>query len=237
VERAALTGPVRQAAFLVGGLGTRLGALTERLPKPLLPVAGRPFLDRLLEKAAGHGLTRILLLAGVKSEAVEAYLAADRPAERHGLQIALSIEQTPLGTGGALVQAAPLLDDAFLLANGDTWFDFDWSLLAAATGFPAVAALRTVPHPDRYETVSLDGGRITGVHGRGAPAATALINGGAYRLEKAILTGATAPMSLETTLLPALCRDGRLGGQVFEGAFIDIGVPESYAQAQSMFSA
>jgi NDP-sugar pyrophosphorylase family protein len=232
-----MSGPIRQAAFLVGGLGTRLGALTQSLPKPLLPVAGRPFLDRLLEKAAGHGLTRIVLLAGVKSEAVEAYLAADNPAERLGLEIALSIEPTPLGTGGALVQAAPLLDDAFLLANGDTWFDFDWSALAAATGFPAVAALHAIQNPDRYETVSLDGGRITGFHPRGAPSATQLINGGVYRFDKAALAGATAPMSLESVLLPALCRDGRLGGQVFEGAFIDIGVPESYRQAQTMFSA
>jgi D-glycero-alpha-D-manno-heptose 1-phosphate guanylyltransferase len=230
-----MTGAVRQAVFLVGGLGTRLGELTKATPKPLLPVAGRPFLDHLLEKAANSGLTDMVLLAGHASDAIDAYLAAHAPAERFGLTIAVSTEPDPLGTAGAVINALPLLAEAFLLINGDTWFDFDWRTLADADPYPAMLALRVVEHPDRYETVALEGRLVTGFFDRNTATPSRLINGGVYQLKKTVLANLpSGPMSFEKDLAPILCAKGQLGGQVFGGLFIDIGVPESYAAAQAL---
>ena len=234
-----MTAPVRQAVFLVGGLGTRLGELTKVVPKPLLPVAGRPLLDHLLEKAAKAGMTDIVLLAGHASDALDAYLKAQAPAERFGLAIAMSTEPEPLGTAGAVINALPLLGASFLLINGDTWFDFDWRALAGHDAFAAVVALKAIDNADRYETVALDGERITGFHARNTASGGGLINGGLYRLQKSLIAEAASqpmPLSLETQLAPALCGRGLLGGCVFDGDFIDIGVPESYAAAQRLLA-
>jgi len=229
---------LRQCVILAGGLGTRLGDLTRETPKPLLEVAGRPFLEHLLAKAAGHGLDRALLLVGHNAGAVDTWLAERRPAERYGLEIALSVEPEPLGTGGALALARPALDDAFLLMNGDTWFAFDWSDLARADVADAVLALREVAPADRYETVDLDPqGRVTRFAPRDPALVRGLINGGVYRLRRSAVPEAVAPVSLERDVLPALSREGRAHGRVYDGAFIDIGVPDSFAAAQDLLAA
>jgi len=234
-----MTRAVRQAVFLVGGLGTRLGALTKATPKPLLPVAGRPLLDHLLQKAATSGLREVVLLAGHANSAIDAYLSELKPAERFGLNIEVSVEPKPLGTGGAVAHALPLLAEDFLLVNGDTWFDFDWRDLARDHDLPAVMALKAVDIADRYETVILEGERITGFFARQQTAGAGLINGGLYQFRKTVIAAvqdAPTPLSLETQLAPKLCAEGRLGGRVFEGDFIDIGVPESYAAAQRLLA-
>ncbi len=223
---------VRQCVILVGGLGTRLGELTLETPKPLLPVRGRPFVEWLLLKARRNGFDRALLLAGHGVGALDAWLAGGVEA-RLGLLLAVNREPQPLGTGGALVHAEAQLEDRFLLVNGDTWFDCDWADLAAAEG-EAVMALRRVAPADRYETVVLDGDRVTGLLPRDATLEEGLINGGVYALSRSVLKDISAPSSLEAALLPRLAREGRLHGRVCEGSFIDIGVPESYRAAQDM---
>lgn len=225
---------VRQCAILAGGAGTRLGALTQDTPKPLLPVAGRPILEHLICKAAGHGFDKTLLLVGHHSGVVESWLAQSDLARRLGIEIGLSIEPAPLGTGGAVGFARPLLDEAFLLINGDTWFNFDWRALADQDG--AVIALRQIPDADRYETVEVKGGRAVAFIPRSGIARSGLINGGVYRLTRDLVPGTAEPKSLEAQILPALCRSGQLGARIVEGAFIDIGVPDSYAAAQTLLA-
>ncbi|PTS90697.1 MULTISPECIES: sugar phosphate nucleotidyltransferase [unclassified Caulobacter] len=228
---------LRQCAILVGGSGSRLGSLTRDMPKPMLPVAGRPFLQHLIDKAHRHGFGSILLLAGFRADIIEAYVASLQPEDHHGLEIAISVETAPLGTAGALAQAREKLDETFLLVNGDTWFDFDWAALSTSREWPATLALRQIPLADRYETIVLEGESVTAFQPRGlAPTLPGLINGGAYRLQRSIIPTAIAPSSLENDILPGLCRTGQLGGQVFEGDFIDIGVPESFAEAQGLLA-
>jgi NDP-sugar pyrophosphorylase family protein len=227
---------LRQCAILAGGAGTRLGDLTRETPKPMLPVAGKPFLEHLITKAARHGFERVLLLAGHHAGVIEAWSAENRIAQRLGVGITLSIESAPLGTGGALVHARDRLDEAFLLVNGDTWFDFDWAELAGADSYPAMLALKSIAQADRYETVELTGDRVDRFAPRSGAGEPGLINGGVYRLARAMVPQITGALSLETALLPRLAEAGQLGAQVFDGPFIDIGVPESYAAAQALLA-
>lgn len=223
-----------QCVILVGGLGTRLGNLAARTPKPLLPVQGRPFLEWLLIKAARHGFDRVLLLAGHGAAVLDDWLAGNPLPGRLGLTLSVNRETSPQGTAGALVQARALLDDDFLLVNGDTWFDFDWSALALRDGADGCMALRRVAPADRYETIALDGKRVSAVRPRDPALAEGLINGGVYRLRASAFDGVTAPASLEQDVLPRLTIAGRLDGRVFDAAFLDIGLPESYRAAEAL---
>lgn len=227
---------VSQCVILVGGLGTRLGDLTRQTPKPMLPVSGRPFLDHLLAKAARHGFTRVVLLAGHGAAVIEHHLAQTGIGPALGLEIVLSVEPTLLGTGGALAHARDQLDGAFLLMNGDTWFDFDWRTLADWDAYPAAMALRAVAPADRYETVVLEADRVTRLLPRDPGLAQGLINGGVIRLKRSLVPETAQVLSLERDLLPGLCEAGRVGGRVFAGDFIDIGVPESLAAASSLIA-
>ena len=211
-----------QCAILVGGLGTRLGERTKTTPKPLLEVGGTPFLETLISEARRRGFDDFLLLAGHRSEAVEAFLTERNIEKRFGCRVELSVEPTPLGTGGALVYALARLRDDFLLLNGDTWFDFNWlDLMTAARrdGARGALALREFASPDRYETIELHGSLITAIRPRGAAVTSALINGGAYYLSRRALDGFRAPCSLESDVLPALLGKTQLRGYSYPGFF------------------
>ena len=109
---------IRQAAILVGGLGTRLAPLTAATPKPLLPCGDRPFLAWILRELCRFGVEEILLLTGHLADTIEAALPAIQATLPRPLRILCTREQHQAGTGGALAQAAHLLDDRFLLCNG-----------------------------------------------------------------------------------------------------------------------
>src|SRR5215475_2416892 len=119
---------VRQCAVLVGGFGTRLGALTAATPKPLLPCGDRPFLAWIMREYIRFGVERFVLLAGPRA-AEFGVLASLMPRE---VAIAVSREPVPAGTGGALFHARTSLDERFLLCNGDTLFDCNLTRLLSA---------------------------------------------------------------------------------------------------------
>src|SRR5262249_7476818 len=146
---------LRQAVILVGGLGTRLGERTRQVPKPLLNVAGRPFLDYLLDELSRYPtIEKILLLAGHRAEQVESLYGGKRL--RHA-SISVVTEPTQLGTGGALKHAAGHLEPQFLLLNGDSFFDFNLLDLALpASGAVVRVALKRDHAGDRYGRVLLD---------------------------------------------------------------------------------
>lgn len=225
-----------QAVILAGGRGTRLGALTETTPKPLLPVAGRPFLSHMVERLARQGFRDILLLTG--------YLAAQFETFRtewqaRGVRVTCRTEPEPAGTGGALRLAVSDLAPGFLLLNGDSLFDIDlvgFTLPALPAGIDGRLALRAVPAVDRYGVVTLDRGRVTGFREKGGVAGAGLINAGVYYLRRDV--AAMMPpgfCSLETDLFPRLAAAGRLEGRLQEGYFLDIGIPSDLARAQLDF--
>lgn len=227
-----------QAVILCGGAGTRLGALTARTPKPLLEVGGAPFLDTLLFQVARHGCRDVVLLAGFEAEHVRDYVHATPLRERFGLDIRISVEPSPAGTGGALWQARELLASEFLLLNGDSWFDFN--LLSIMTpeflsdpNWVAAMSLRQVADGSRYGVVTLDGARVVQMLERPEQPGPALVNAGVYYLRRGILDRLTPNCSLERDTLPRLARDGRILGGVHDAFFIDIGIPDDFARAQT----
>lgn len=228
---------MRQAVILVGGRGTRLGELARDIPKPLVQIAGGTrFLDYLLDNLARHGIAEILLLAGHLSETVKARYDG---AVIRGAAIRVIEEPAPAGTAGALQHAAADLDDVFLMANGDSFFDVNYLALEQSLrpGDTGAMALRRVPDAARFGRVTLDGDRVRGFHEKDATfKGEALISAGVYVLRKSVLARITqTPCSIETDVFPQLAAEGLLAGRESEGYFIDIGLPETLGQARATF--
>jgi D-glycero-D-manno-heptose 1,7-bisphosphate phosphatase len=230
---------IRQCAVLVGGLGTRLGALTADTPKPILPCGDRPFLAWLLREGLRYGIEEFLLLTGHLSERVEAAVEAILPTLPRRPLVVVCREPVRAGTGGALVHARERLDERFLLLNGDSLFDFNLSnLLAdAARDGPDVVGRMVLRHLDdasRFGVVTLDGERVSAFHERpvgGAGGGT--INAGVYAFRRALLDHVAPVCSLERDVMPRLAQAGLLRGTVGQGYFRDIGVPDDFAAAQT----
>jgi len=230
---------IRQAVILVGGKGTRLGAATQRIPKPMLPIAGeRPFLDYLLELIERHGYRDIVLLAGHLGEAVEAAYGGRRIGEATTRVVR---EKVPLGTAGALTAARDALDPRFLLLNGDAFFDINLRALEQASrqsGAIATLALRAVPDAARYGRVIEEKGRVVAFLEKDASRpGPGVINGGVYVLKREILDFVRAlPCSLEQDVFPELVQQGEVAGREFDGYFLDIGLPETLEQGHRELS-
>jgi D,D-heptose 1,7-bisphosphate phosphatase len=223
---------LKQAVLLAGGRGTRLGELTKETPKPLLSLAGRPFLDHVVWNLKRFGIDRILFSVGYRAEQFQAHYGDGHD---HGVTAEYLVEAEPLGTGGALLQALPRLEPWSLVLNADTMFDFNYLDLyrrCEDAGAAAGLALRRVPDSSRYGSVcwSADG-RVTGFREKGQ-AGAGLVSGGVYVLQRRALEGFAGPCgSLERDLFPALAGRGELVGQPYPGFFLDVGLPESYAAA------
>lgn len=232
VEPANATAPV-DAIIFAGGRGTRLASVVSNVPKPLAPVAGRPFLDYLLDAYAASGAVRRVVLAlGHLAEAViRHYQEAPPP-----LPLDWVVETEPLGTGGALLNALPATDGGtVLVANGDSLIEMDIPALLAhhhASGAGLTLALTEVDDVGRFGRVLLDGSRVTGFAEKSADGGRGAINAGVYVLDRSVLADLPAgPSSMELDIIPRLIAEGRVQAVVFRGAFIDIGLPATYAEA------
>lgn len=224
---------VRQAVVLVGGKGTRLGRLTEQVPKPLLEIApGQRFLDVLLFDLARHGFTDIILLAGHLGDQVEHAYAGNQILEA---KLRVVREPEPQGTGGALQFARGLLDPWFVMANGDSLFEINFRQLTRDlnSSFEARLALREVADPGRYGSVSLEDDVITGFREKDASLpGPGLINGGVYAMSRRALERITGPCSIEQDVFPQIAAEGLMRGERFDDYFLDIGLPKTYEQAK-----
>lgn len=235
---------LEQAVVLVGGKGTRLGSLTASTPKPLLNVAGKPFIEHLLQEISRYGFRRVTMLAGTLGQQ---FRDAYHGQTISGLKVDVVVEEQPLGTGGALRFAADRgsLDATFLLMNGDSWIDADltalcrhWESLLKAMHVRALVLLHEVQDTSRYGVVSIENGLITSFNEKPAGSLTVAgkINAGVYVLDRDItsLVPRGEAVSLETALLPELVAKGEAAG--FTAAkgtyFIDIGLPETFERSQ-----
>jgi D-glycero-D-manno-heptose 1,7-bisphosphate phosphatase len=226
---------IDQVAILCGGKGTRLGELTSTTPKPLLPVGGEPFLGRLLMEVRRHGFRRILLLAGFQSDQINAFARDAR--EQLAVEIDVSVEPALAGTGGALAHARDLLDETFILLNGDSWFDInllDFAVRTLARPWAEITfALRPLADTHRSGTVRLAEDRIVEFLPRPVDGGPGLVNGGVYVVRRGLVETLPDQCSLEEQIIPRLAREGRAAGFVYDSFFIDIGVPAAYAEGQA----
>lgn len=235
--------PLRQAAILVGGRGTRLGELTNTTPKPLLPCGDRPFLAWILQELSQFGIGEVLLLTGYLGDAFEHALPVIRRTLPQPLRISLVREAEPAGTGGALFNARGQLDRRFLLCNGDSWLDCDFAqFLADADSDPEGTVgrvlLRRLDDASRYGVVEMQGDRIAAFRerpdpGAGQAAHPGTINAGIYAFNRRVLDDIAPICSLERDVMPKLATRGLLRGTVLDGYFIDIGIPSDLARAQT----
>ncbi|MDB5311902.1 MAG: nucleotidyl transferase domain protein [Gemmataceae bacterium] len=226
------------AAILAGGLGTRLRSVVADRPKVLAPVGGRPFLTYLLDQLARTGVRETALLVGYAAGRVQSTFGADYA----GMRLRYSVEPTPLGTGGAVRLALPLLrEDIVLLMNGDSFCDVDLdAVLTFHRGHGGASlVLAEVADASRYGRV-LAGpdGRVVRFAEKGSGQEAGRINAGVYVFGRALIESIPPdrPVSLERDVLPGWVATGRVRG--FPGGrFIDIGTPESYAEAEAFFAA
>jgi D-glycero-alpha-D-manno-heptose 1-phosphate guanylyltransferase len=221
--------PPDQAVILAGGLGTRLAPLTQTLPKALVPVRGRPFLDHLLEHLHQQGFGEVVLLVGHLGMQISQRYGHGAPCTP---RLVYSHDEPPRGTLGALVKARDLLEPTFLLLNGDTYLDVDYrQVLAAADGSAAdalVVAARATDCPPNLR-VAADDFTVTAYRKTGLDRGTH-VAAGALVLRRAIVEdyGARVNLeraSLEHDVLPSLALEGRMLAFVTERPFFDIGTP------------
>jgi len=226
------------AAILVGGLGTRLRSVISDRQKVIAPVAGRPFLFRLLDQLADAGLRRVVLCAGHKAGDV---IAAIGNSYRN-MVVRYSPEETPLGTAGALRHALPLLDsDPVLAMNGDSFCEVDLAALYRAhQRHQANGTLVVVSARDTSAggCVVFDKQNvIQRFDEKQSSASPGWISAGIYLLGRAVLESVPVnrPVSIERETFPAWIGRG-LHAFPVEGRFLDIGTPDAYLLAQAQFS-
>ena len=227
---------ITKAVILAGGRGTRLRPLTNYLPKPLIPVLNRPFLEYIIAYLHKNSIDDIVLATGYLPEVVEHYLG---DGSGLGVRLSYSVEKEPLGTAGAVKNAEKYLSGTFVVLNGDTFTDFNIAEMLAFhhdRKSRATIALTRVDNASAFGVVSTDGdGKIRGFTEKPASGqiTACWINAGIYLLEPDILRlvppdrycmfeNETFPLLLQ--LNKAVC------GYPFNGYLMDIGTPEKYLQ-------
>jgi NDP-sugar pyrophosphorylase family protein len=204
-----------QAVILAGGLGTRLGSLTRDMPKPMMSVAGKPYLEHQLRRLHKQGITNILLLTGYLGEQIQAYFG---DGSDWGLTIRYSREEIPMGTGGGLRDAANLLDQRFLLIYGDSYLPIDyadvWRTLLASPGRGLMAIDGRLV--TRYDKGAVDDPELR------------YVEAGILAFHRSIieLIPPQGPVSLEERVFPVLIANGQMTAYVTTQRFYDIGTPE-----------
>jgi mannose-1-phosphate guanylyltransferase len=223
-----------QAVILVGGQGTRLRPLTSTIPKPIVTLVDRPFISFMLEWLRGHGIEDVVMSCGFLADSVREVLG---DGSQLGIRLRFVEEPEPRGTAGALKLAEPMLEERFLMLNGDVLTDIDLTAQIEQherTGARATLALVPVPDPTAYGLVTLNEDRsvldfIEKPSSESLP--TNLISAGAYVLGREILDliPADRNVSIEREVWPQLIGAG-LYGYPSESYWLDIGTPARYMQ-------
>lgn len=215
---------------LAGGFGTRLRAAVPELPKPLAPVAGRPYLAYLIDHWAAQGIVRMTFLLHHQAPLIEQFLMEKKTSDslRH-CELDTLTEAVPLGTGGAIAYAVRELglEESFLVANADTWLGESLNRLGDAQA-PAMSVVH-VDNTERYGRVEIAGHKISTFTEKKNSVGPGWINAGMYRLDANLFRDWDGrPFSIEDEVFPSLASTGELTAVPLHTEFIDIGVPADY---------
>ncbi len=223
---------INQAVLLVGGRGERLRPFTDNVPKPMVPANGKPFLEHLVVLLKNNGITDILFLTGYLGETISEYFG---DGSRFGVSIDYSVEETPLGTGGALYNAKSKLHDSFFLLFGDSYLPFDYMKMASE--FKRCDKLVLLSVYDNRENTDVpfnvklnknEGTVAAYLKQRNKDPQFTHCDAGVIVVSSSVvgLIGNKLPISFEEAVYPRLIQIGELGYYVSEERFYDIGTLE-----------
>ena len=225
--------------ILAGGLGTRLRAAVSDRPKVLADVAGQPFLERIFEQLSGFGIRKVVVCTGYMAEQIEDLY----PASYKELSISYSREHALLGTAGAVRFALEHIQtDRALVLNGDSYCEFDYpafKMFHEGRDADASILLTHVDDCSRYGSVVLDGnGKVESFIEKSGAGGAGFINAGVYMMERALIKEIPPGrvLSLEKDIFPKWIGRPFFGHASNAPMFIDIGTPQSFEHAQSLFA-
>jgi NDP-sugar pyrophosphorylase family protein len=226
---------IPDVVILSGGFGLRLRGMIDEVPKPMAQVAGRPFLELLLRQLKRHGFSRVILSVGYKREMIREHFGE----QAFGLELVYSIETSPLGTGGAMREAANhLRTETALVMNGDSYTDVDLSrLVREHAGNDADVTVVVIPETrsDGGSVVLDRNGKVRTFAEKRLVPESRYLSAGIYMLSTNLIAGVPqgSKISLEEQLFPRwLADDKSIEGFVYDGQCLDIGTPERYLKAQ-----
>lgn len=216
---------------LAGGFGTRLRGLVNHVPKPLAPVAGKPFLVYLIEQWVQQGVTEFIFLLHFESELIKSILfdiLRDKPFGN--LKIDVIVEDQPLGTGGSVLNAINTLNikESFLVVNADTWLS--GGIKEINDSVPNTIGAVMVSNCSRYGVLNVNNGIVASFLEKKNSNRAGLINAGLYHLNPSIFLGFLGgdSFSLESEVFPVVVSTNMLFALEIDTEFIDIGIPEDY---------
>ena len=223
-----------EAIILAGGFGTRLRTVVSDLPKCMAPVAGKPFLYYVIDQLQQQGIKKFIFSLGYMSEVIQTFLQENYPA----LDYQLSIEEDPLGTGGAIYKACSMATEPTVLAlNGDTLFSINVQQLLQVhqqKESHCTICLKPMQQFERYGVVKMDTNNCITSFEEKKWNEEGLINGGVYAIDrdKFLAQPFAEKFSMEKDYLELLVGEGNFYGLVQDAYFIDIGIPEDFERAQ-----
>ena len=214
-----------QVVILAGGLGTRLRPITETIPKPMVLINGKPFLEYQLEMLKKNGFEDFILCTGYLGEKIEEYFGNG---QKMGMQIKYSKENEPLGTGGALKNAEKLLENEFVLIYGDSFLPMDYKSLIADFNESKKLAMPVVfKNSPKIVLNNMEVSKTGEVlhYDKKNQGRSNYVEAGVHILQKDVLNFVpeNSAFSLEEELLPVLIKKGELNAHITDKRFYDIG--------------
>ena len=216
---------------LAGGFGTRLSSLVSDVPKPLAPVAGRPFLTYLIKNWVAQGVQDFVFLLHYEAWQIQELLnkISDYP-EFSDINFTCVVEDIPLGTGGSILNALKQLEikESILITNADTWLES--GILALSREATNVIASVGVANCQRYGALTFDGDKVAGFMEKSKMKGSGYVNAGLYHLDPNVFESFEfgSCFSLEEDIFPDLVSSNELRSIKLSGKFSDIGVPDDY---------
>jgi D-glycero-alpha-D-manno-heptose 1-phosphate guanylyltransferase len=221
------------AIILAGGFGTRLSSVISNVPKSMAPINDIPFLSYILNQLSNSGFKKVILAVGYLKESIISFFGHNF---KH-LELVYSIEEEPLGTGGAIIKAlSQVKDEYFFVLNGDTFFDIRFLEMAQIPLTDIIIASKFVNDVSRYGKLIVNENNIVKEFKEKGSNSDGLINGGIYYVRKSFIQSFTFAkrFSWEKDFLERFVLNNFFRVLKFEGYFIDIGIPEDYLTAQKV---